>query len=94
MQWKTVSGAASGKERFRAHHHRNKDGDREKLIANYEERARRHYAVIAPVGQAWKSAQEKRSNLDLYVNDGLHVQSQVTGGLNCPLRSIRTSRTS
>jgi hypothetical protein len=48
------------------------DGDREKIIAAYEELAKRHQAVIAPVGQTWKIAQEKRTDLDLFVKDGLH----------------------
>lgn len=55
-----------------SHQYVYKDGDREKNITNHEELARRHNAVIAPIGEAWKIAQEKRPNFDLFVKDGIH----------------------
>lgn len=55
-----------------SHRYVHKDGDRERLIAAYEELARTHNAVMAPVGQAWKIAQEKQPALDLLVKDGIH----------------------
>lgn len=69
-----------------------KDGDREKIIAAYETLAKRQNAVIAPVGQAWKIAQEKRPELDLFVKDGLHP-NPVGGYLTaCVFYSVFTGK--
>jgi hypothetical protein len=67
-------------------------GDREKIIAAYETLAKRQNAVIAPVGQAWKIAQEKRTDLDLFIKDGLHP-NPVGGYLTaCVFYSVFTGR--
>jgi hypothetical protein len=69
-----------------------KDGDREKLIAAYEELARDNNAVIAPVGQAWKIAQEKQPNLDLFLSDRLHPNPVGTYLAVCVFYSVFTGK--
>ena len=67
-------------------------GDREKIINAYETLAKRQNAVIAPVGQAWKIAQEKRIDLDLFVKDGKHP-NPVGGYLTaCIFYSVFTGK--
>ena len=67
-------------------------GDREKIITAYEKLARRHNAVIAPVGEAWKIAQEKRPELDLFVKDGLHPNPVGNYLTACVFYSIFTGK--